>query len=114
MLGDEQRIVLPSEPNGCRISWFVYVIRLQDEFSGEDRDMILAYLREHGIGCNNYFTPIHLQPFIADKFGCRVGDFPVTERIAQRTIALPFYNNLSREQVETACAALKFALNRLI
>jgi len=114
MLGDEQRIVLPNEPNGCRISWFVYVVRLQDEFGGEDRDMILAYLREHGIGCNNYFTPIHLQPFIADKFGCRVGDFPVTERIAQRTIALPFYNNLSREQVETACAALKFALNRLI
>lgn len=113
-LGDDTRLVLPSEPQGCQISWFVYVVRLNDDYTPEQRDHILTSLREHGIGCNNYFTPIHLQPFIAEQLGCKEGDFPVTERISQRTIALPFYNNLTEQQVETVCAALILALEKII
>lgn len=47
------------------------------------------------MGCSNYFQPIHLQPFYVEMFGFKKGDFPVTESIAERTIALPFYNNLT-------------------
>ena len=113
LLKDESGVVLPSEPSGCEISWFVYVIRLRDEFTTQDRDKVLSCLRENGIGCNNYFTPIHLQPYVAERLGCKEGDFPVTEKTAQRTIALPFYNNLTLQQVETVCSALKTALNNL-
>jgi perosamine synthetase len=113
MLGGESRVILPTEPKGCDISWFVFVIRLRDDFTGEDRNRIMAYLLEHGIGCNNYFSPIHLQPFIAEKYGFRRGDFPVTEHIAERTIALPFYNLLTEKEVEIVCAALTIALNKL-
>jgi len=113
LLKDGSGVVLPSEPSGCEISWFVYVIRLRDEFSTQDRDKVLSCLRENGIGCNNYFTPIHLQPYVAECLGCKEGDFPITEKISQRTIALPFYNNLTRQQVETVCSALKTALNNL-
>jgi perosamine synthetase len=113
MLGKDSRLVLPVEPAGCDNSWFVYVVRLQDDFSGKDRDNILAYLREHGIGCNNYFSPIHLQPYVARQFGFKKGDFPVTERIAERTIALPFYNHLTQHEVEIVCAAMTMALNKI-
>lgn len=112
-LSDDDRLVLPTEPDNCEMSWFVYVPRLADQFTPADRDQVLAYLREHGIGCNNYFSPIHLQPFIVDQFGFKNGDFPITERISERTIALPFYNNLSQQEVETVCAALKLALGKL-
>jgi len=113
LLADETRLILPSEPPDCRISWFVYVVRLQDEFSDQQRNQVLDYLREQGIGCNNYFTPIHLQPFITERLGTQPGDFPVTEKISQRTIALPFCNNLTQQEVETVCAILKAALNKL-
>lgn len=113
MLGDDARLVLPPDPAGCRMSWFVYVLRLQDNYTQAHRDKAMSYLREHGIGCNNYFSPIHLQPFMADQFGFKAGDFPITERIAARTIALPFCNNLTKDQVETVCAAVKLALNKL-
>jgi len=112
-LSDDERLIIPTEPAGCRMSWFVYVVRLMDEFTSDDRDKVLAYLNEQGIGCNNYFSPIHLQPFIVKQFGYRQGDFPITENIAHRTIALPFYNNLEKEQVETVCTALKTALNKV-
>ena len=113
MLADDDRVVLPFEPDGCQVSWFVYVVRLHDDFSPQHRDRILNYLREHGFGCNNYFTPIHQQPYIAELLGTIQGDFPVTENVAQRTIALPFYNNLSQKEVETVCAALKMAMTKL-
>jgi len=86
-------------PN-VRISWFVYVVRLADRYTREDRDRTLQCLRERGIGCSNYFQPIHLQPFYRKRFGYKEGDFPITEGIASRTIALPFYNNLTEKEID--------------
>jgi perosamine synthetase len=106
-------IILPVDEPDKLISWFVYVIRLSDKFSRTDRDNILAKLRNEGIGCNNYFTPIHLQPFYREKFGYKEGDFPVTEKISERTIALPFYNNLSEENISCIALTLKTAVSQI-
>ncbi|MCF7957342.1 MAG: DegT/DnrJ/EryC1/StrS family aminotransferase [Phycisphaerae bacterium] len=112
-LGDDSRLILPYEPEGCLVSWFVYVVRLQDSYTQEHRDKVLESLRAQGIGCSNYFSPIHLQPFIAEKLGTRVGQFPVTEKVAQRTIAIPFHNNITREQVDVVSNALSKSLDSL-
>jgi perosamine synthetase len=102
-----QEVITPTAaPAHDRISWFVYVVRLQPEFTREDRDAILATLRAEGIGCSNYFAPLHLQEFYRETFGFQRGDFPVTEHVSDRTIALPFFNNLSIEQAETVYAAM--------
>jgi perosamine synthetase len=85
---------------GVRMSWFVYVVRLAPEFSREDRDRIIEGLQAQGIGCRAYFEPIHLQPFYRELLGTKEGDFPITEAVATRTIALPFYNRLTKEQIE--------------
>lgn len=94
------QIKLPSKLPDRKISWFVYVIRLNNDFSQEDRDNIMKKLLEEGIGCNSYFPPIHLQPFYMKMFGYKKGDFPITEHISERTIALPFFSNLKEEQVD--------------
>ncbi len=99
----------PARP-GERISWFVLVIRLRDEFSREDRDAILDGLRRRGIACRNYFVPIHLQPYMRERFGFREGMFPVTERVAARTISLPFHNRLSESDVAMTVTALRESL----
>lgn len=96
------------------LSWFVYVIRLADQYSKSDRDEILEGLRSRGIKCNNYFVPIHLQPFYKEMFGHKEGDFPVTEHVAERTIALPFYNNLTEDQIDYVVQELDKLLWTLI
>jgi perosamine synthetase len=101
------------EEPGAGISWFVYVVRLRDEYTAADRDDVVACLRHHGIGCNTYFSPIHLQPFYREMFGYRPGDFPVTEHVAARTIALPFFNQLTDEEIETVCSRLAAAVSTL-
>jgi perosamine synthetase len=92
-------LLLPSEPADGRMSWFVYVVRLADRFSREDRNLILRGLKSNGIGCNNYFAPIHLQPFYAKTYSYGSGSFPVAEHVSDRTIALPFFSALTAEQV---------------
>jgi perosamine synthetase len=112
-LQNDDRLILPYEPANCRISWFVYVPRLADRFTGDDRNRILEHLRENGIGASNYFTPIHLQPYIVHALGTRPGQYPVTEYVAQRTMALPFHNHLSEQEIRTVCQVLTQGLDAL-
>ncbi len=106
-LKEIEEITIPQFEENKKISWFVYVVRLIYKYSKEDRDLILNKLKEKGIACSNYFSPIHLQPFYRKMFGYKKGDFPVTERVSERTIALPFFNNLKEDQIDCVCENLK-------
>ena len=87
-----------------KMSWFVYVIQLDKKIN---RDSMIKYLNAEGVQCKPYFTPIHLQPFYRKMFGYKEGDFPITEDVSSRTIALPFFSNLKEEQVEYVVEKLK-------
>ena len=86
-----------------KMSWFVYVVRLDPEV---ERDRVMELMGERGVQCRPYFTPIHLQPFYREMFGFKEGDFPVTERVGRSTLAIPFHNNLSREEMDYAVSSL--------
>ncbi len=111
-LADLPEVVTPQEPSDVQISWFVYVVRLSEVYTRESRDAILADLRRQGIGCADYFTPIHLQPYMREMFGFREGDFPITESVSARTVALPFYNGLNQDQIGDVVTALRETLAR--
>ena len=94
-------------PETSRVSWFVYVIRLA---KGIDRERTAARLAELGIPVRPYFVPIHLQPYLVERFGFQPGDFPITEDLGARGLALPFSGKMSEAQVETVCRALQSIL----
>jgi perosamine synthetase len=106
-LADERRISLPRVPEEVCPSWFVFVVRLSDDYTPAQRDAMLKRLRAQGIGCNVYFPPIHLQRFYRERFGYKPGDFPVTEALAARTIALPFHNHLTEGEVDRVVQTLR-------
>ena len=87
-----------------RMSWFVYVVRLDERIV---RDRLMAELQEDGIPSRPYFVPIHLQPLYRLRFGFKPGDFPVTEQVARTTLALPFYTEMTEQQVEYVCDHLR-------
>jgi perosamine synthetase len=105
VLGDRLEFVLPplNVPFG-RISWFVYAIRLGMQFTQLDRDWIVREMHLRGIGLGRYFAPIHLQPVY--KGWATPGILPVTEQIASRAIALPFFNRIQNDQIEEVCSTL--------
>jgi perosamine synthetase len=110
VLGDVAELHLPPAAEPKTASWFVYVVRLADRFTQADRDAILEALRKQGVACSNYFVPIHAQPYIREMLGTKAGDYPVTERVAARTIALPFFANLLPDQVRRVKQALVAAI----
>ena len=88
--------------NTSAVSWFVYVTRLH---AGISRDEVAQKLKNMGIPVRPYFSPIHLQPYMVDQFGYRAGDFPVTEDLGERSMALPFSGVMDEAQVEQVCSA---------
>ncbi len=92
-----------------RVSWFVYVVRFDASLN---RDKIAAELGELGIPVRPYFLPIHLQPYMVEQFGYQPGDFPVTEDLGNRGLALPFSGKMTEAQVEAVCTALRACIDK--
>ena len=91
------------------MSWFVYVIRFAP---GIDRDAATVTLAEQRIPARPYFIPIHLQPYMRERFGYKEGYFPITEDLGRRSLALPFSGVMSEAQVDLVCRALHNALHQ--
>jgi dTDP-4-amino-4,6-dideoxygalactose transaminase len=96
------------QPSTSRMSWFVYVVKFAPGF---DRDAIARTLTDRGIPVRPYFAPIHLQPFMVERFGYRPGDFPVTEDLGARSLAIPFSSVMTEAMVEQVCQELRDVLN---
>lgn len=107
-------LILPTLFDETHVSWFVFSVRLNDLFEPGDRDDIMRELRAEGIGCECYFTPIHLQPYMAEQFGFKPGDFPVTEYVSARTLGLPFFNRMTTAQVNRVCDTLERILDKAL
>jgi perosamine synthetase len=101
--------VPPLKIENGRVCWFVFVVRLSGKFTRADRDFICDQLIARGIGCGRYFAPLHLQPLFAEYANSR-NDLAVTEQVADRTVALPFFNRLTDEQISEVCQCLRDAL----
>jgi perosamine synthetase len=96
-------VTLPRAGDGEIVDWFVYVVRLHPDI---DRDGLIGRLAALGVPSRPYFAPLHLQPLYRRMFGFRPGDFPVTERVAASTLALPFSSRLADEDVQYVADAL--------
>jgi perosamine synthetase len=97
------------EPSTTRMSWFVYVVKFA---TGNGRDAAAQELTRQGIPVRPYFAPIHLQPYMMERFGYRRGDFPVTESLGDRSLAIPFSSVMTEGMVEQVCRSLREILQR--
>jgi dTDP-4-amino-4,6-dideoxygalactose transaminase len=87
-----------------RMSWFVYVVKFAADVN---RDELAGRLEARGIPVRPYFLPIHLQPYMVERFGYQPGDYPVTEDLGRRGLALPFSGVMTEEQVDLVCRTMQ-------
>jgi len=107
-LADIEEVTPPKiVPNTTRVSWFVYVIRVDESIN---RDRLAIILEEKGVPVRPYFAPIHLQPYMQHMFGYQAGDFPVTEDLGDRSLAVPFSGTMTEEAVVTVCQRIAESL----
>jgi len=94
-----------------QISWFVYPVQVAPEFNANDRDKICESLSRKGIGAGRYFAPLHLQPVL--KPYANFPPLPQTELVADRVIALPFFNALTECEIQEVRGALEESIREL-
>ena len=100
---------LPCEDTGGdRRGWFVFVVQVPH---GRDRDDVIRALADRGIQSKPYLPAIHLMSFYRETWGHREGEFPVCEDIASRSIALPFFPEMTEGQVDRVSQALRAVLD---
>jgi dTDP-4-amino-4,6-dideoxygalactose transaminase len=97
-------VELPCEDAGGDVrGWFVFVVQVP---RGADRDGVIERLRERGVQSKPYLPAIHLMSYYREAFGHREGEFPVCEDVAARSIALPFFPEMTEGQVAQVAEAL--------
>jgi perosamine synthetase len=100
----ETEVGLPcADADGNVRGWFVFVVQLPH---GVDRDTAIRALSERGVQSKPYLPAIHLMSFYRERLGHREGEFPVCEDIAARSVALPFFPEMTERQVARVAEAL--------
>ncbi len=93
---------LPVVPPYCEQSYHMFYLIMP---SLEHRQELIKYLRSKEILSVFHYIPLHLSP-MGRKWGYRTGDFPVTERISDCLLRLPFYNELQPHEQDNICSAV--------
>lgn len=89
-------VQLPQIPEHCEQAYHMFYMLLP---SLDLRQKFIAYLRERGIYSVFHYLPLHLSD-MGQKFDGKVGDCPVTERVSEQLIRLPFHNALTSSEQE--------------
>lgn len=104
LLADVDGVMLPVEAEWAKHVYHIFHIRVQN------RDAVMAKLNEQGIACGiHYPIPLHMQKAYADM-PYSEGQFPVSEQSAAEMVSLPMFAELTEEQIQAVCAAVKSAL----
>jgi perosamine synthetase len=105
---NDDALLLPCEDRGAeRRSWFVFCVQLP---IGTNREAVIEELGRRGVAAKAYLPCIHLMPPYRERFGIQEGQFPVAERVAARSLALPFFSSMTEEDVDRVCTVLGHAL----
>jgi perosamine synthetase len=108
-LGEIEGLGMPCpDAGGDRRGWFVFVVQVPP---GIDRDATVRALAQRGVQSKPYLPAIHLMSYYRERFGHGPGEFPVCEDVAARSLALPFFPEMSEDQVVRVAEALRSALS---
>jgi len=107
LLGDVDELILPRQLPDRIHSWHLFAVRLRLERLKIDRAQCIAELKERGIGTSVHWMPLHMHPYYSETYGYRPEDLPRAAALYPELISLPLFPDLTEEDVERVCEALK-------
>ncbi len=90
---DNKNIVIPFIKDDRVTSWHLYVIKI------DNRDETIQRLKEQGIGCSVHFIPIHKHPYYKDRYKYKDEDYPVANKVFEKSLSLPIYPDMSDDEI---------------
>ncbi|MFQ5902184.1 MAG: UDP-4-amino-4,6-dideoxy-N-acetyl-beta-L-altrosamine transaminase [Candidatus Binatia bacterium] len=105
-------IILQAEPPAYTSAYHLYVLQLEDKMIDCSRREVYDALWSERVRVGVHYIPVHHQPFYQQRFGCRPGDYPKTERYYSRAITLPLYPAMTDGEVEYVIEAVRRVISR--
>ena len=93
---------LPTVPQHCEQAYHMFYMLFPNL---EKRTAAIAYLKQRGITAPFHYLPLHMSP-MGEKYGGKAGDCPVTEKVSDQLMRLPFYTNMTADEQQTVISAL--------
>ena len=100
---EDSGVQLPAIPAHCEQSFHMFYLLFP---SLERRQAAIEHLKERGILAVFHYLPLHLSP-MGEKYGGRPGDHPVTERVSDQLLRLPFYTNMTADEQDQVLEAVR-------
>ncbi|WP_225747832.1 UDP-4-amino-4,6-dideoxy-N-acetyl-beta-L-altrosamine transaminase [Eikenella sp. Marseille-P7795] len=101
-------LILPQRNPQNRSALHLYPVQVLPE-SGKTRRQVFDFLRQHGIGANVHYIPVHTQPYYRQHFGFQTGDFPAAEAYYAGAISIPLYFGLTEAEQDKVVQTLEAA-----
>jgi perosamine synthetase len=106
-LGDLPGVSIPAVRPERSHAWHLYVLQIDPEVCGIDRDALIKKLAARAIGTSVHFIPLHLHPYYRDKYGFRPDDFPRAHAAFRRIVSLPLFPKMSDGDVARVSQAVR-------
>ncbi|WP_457743604.1 DegT/DnrJ/EryC1/StrS family aminotransferase [Sulfurimonas sp.] len=90
---ENKKIITPFVKDDRESSWHLYVIKI------DNRDELIEKLKEAGVGCSVHFIPIHKHPYYKERYNYVDEEYPVANRVFEKSLSLPIYPDMSDEEV---------------
>ncbi len=104
-------IKTPADERDRKSAWHLYVINLDLENMKKTRRQVFEELRDLNIGVHVHYIPLHLHPYYRETYGCKRGDFPVSEAYYDTALTLPLYPALSETDFQRVVDAVLTAVS---
>lgn len=110
-LRDEEYLILPGFDEANHRAWHLFMIRVKNGQSPVPRDEVIEQLAARGIQTSVHFIPLHYFTAYQKLGRWQKGDFPVAEKIFDGAISLPLFPDMTDDQVDEVCHALREILH---
>jgi len=95
-------------------AYHLYVVQIDFVNIGLSRLEVVQKLKENNIGTQVHYIPIHLQPYYQQRYGTKLGSFPLAELYYDQCLSLPIYPSMPDDSVTRVVAALERAFSRVL
>jgi dTDP-4-amino-4,6-dideoxygalactose transaminase len=103
-------LTLPlDDMNGGSHSWHLFIIRIKID-AKMNRDDLIQFLSDQGIGTSVHYVPLHRQPYWCNKYNLTNNMFPATDQAYLSMLSIPLYTAMTDEQQDRVIKALHDAL----
>jgi perosamine synthetase len=87
-------------------AWHLYVVQVDFEQIGMDRNTVFKQLRDEGIGVNVHYLPVHLHPFYQNNFGTHSGICPHAESAYEELLSLPIHPSMTDADIDKVISVM--------